>query len=199
MTAPRALLALLALLWLTGCALGGTPATRYTLPDADAPAAAGSNATHALVLRPLRLAPLLDAEGIVVQLDDITLREAGGHRWAEPLGRQLERGLRDRLTGALPDTRVLLDTEAGISTDPLQLRVTVDRFQGRPDGQALAAGRWQLLDADQSLLDAATFRVTTPLAEDGYPALVRALGRSWDAAAEQIASAVARQQRRATP
>lgn len=199
MTALRALLPFLALLWLTGCALNGTPATRYTLPDAEAPARADASAGHTLVLRPLRLAPLLDAEGIVVQLDDITLREASGHRWAEPLGRQLERGLRDRLTAALPDTRVLFDAEAGAGDDPFQLRVTVERFQGLPDGQALAAGRWQLLDADQTLVDAATFRVATPLAEDGYPALVRALGHSWDAAADQIAAAVARHQRRATP
>ncbi len=195
MTELRALLTLAALLWLTGCALGGTPATRYALPDAEAPARVETTARHSLVLRPLRLAPLLDAEGIVVQLDDITLREASGHRWAEPLGRQLERGLRDRLASALPDTRVLLDAEAGPSADPLQLRVTVERFQGRPDGQALAAGRWALLDADQTLLDAATFRVATPLAEDGYPALVRALGRSWDGAADEIAAAVERHQR----
>ncbi|WP_136246536.1 PqiC family protein [Halomonas borealis] len=201
MISPRPLLPLLALLWLTGCALGGTPATRYALPEPAAPAAgqAGVDANHVLVLRPLRLAPLLDTEGIVVQLDDITLREADGHRWAEPLGRQLERGLRERLAADLPDTRVRLDTEADAATDPLQLRVSVERFQGRPDGQALAAGRWQLLDADKALLGAATFRAATPLAEDGYPALVRALGRSWDTAAEEIAAAVERHRQGVTP
>ncbi|MCK2183301.1 PqiC family protein [Halomonas getboli] len=199
MIVSRALLPLAALLWLTGCALDGAPATRYALPDVDASAGSEAAAEHSLVLRPLRLAPLLDTQGIVVQLDDITLREASGHRWAEPLGRQLERGLRERLAAALPDTRVLLDGEAGGADEPLQLRVNVERFQGQPDGRAVAAGRWQLLDADQVLLDAAGFRVATPLAEDGYPALVRALGRSWDGVAERIAAAVARQQRRVTP
>ncbi|MFG6178861.1 membrane integrity-associated transporter subunit PqiC [Halomonas sp. THAF12] len=197
MIALRASLALLTLLWLTGCALGGTPATRYALPEVATPDAAGAEASHVLVLRPLRLAPFLDAEGIIVQLDDITLREASGHRWAEPLGRQLERGLRDRLAAALPDTRVLLDSEIGAQADPLQLRVTVERFQGRPDGRAVAAGRWQLLDTDQMLLDASTFRVATPLASDGYPALVRALGHSWDDVAAAIATAVRRVERHA--
>lgn len=192
MTAPRALLPLLAVLWLTGCALGGTPATRYALPEPVATDIADAEAGRVLVLRPLRLAPFLDAEGIIVQLDDITLREASGHRWAEPLGRQLERGLRDRLAAALPDTRVLLEAETGTEVDPLQLRVSVERFQGRPDGHAVAAGRWQLLAADRSLLDTASFRVATPLASDGYPALVRALGHSWDGVAESIATAVRR-------
>ncbi|MBB3140684.1 PqiC family protein [Halomonas organivorans] len=197
MTALRAPLSLMLLLWLTGCALGGTPATRYALPEAAAADVAGAEASHVLVLRPLRLAPFLDAEGIIVQLDDITLREASGHRWAEPLGRQLERGLRDRLAAALPDTRVLLDSETGAQAGPLQLRVTVERFQGRPDGRAVAAGRWQLLAADQTLLDTAAFRVATPLASDGYPALVRALGHSWDDVAASIAAAVRRAERRA--
>ena len=35
-----------------------------------------------------------------------------------------------------------------------------------------------------------TFYAETPLAEDGYPALVRALSDSWDQAAELIATKI---------
>ncbi|XKE43839.1 ABC-type transport auxiliary lipoprotein family protein [Halomonas organivorans] len=185
------LLALLALFWLSGCAIDGEPATRYALPQpAPSAAAADVEATRVLVVRPLRLAPFLDVEGIVVQLDDVTLHEASGHRWAEPLGGQLERRLRDRLAIALRATRVVLEDDVGAGADGLQLRVTVERFQGRPDGHAVAAGRWRLLDAEGAQRDAASFEVTTPLARDGYPALVRALGHSWSRLADELAEAL---------
>lgn len=193
MTRPHLLLPLLLLGWLAGCAsLAGPPATRYALPEPPAaPAPTGAEAERVLTLRPLRLAAFLDVEGIVVQLDDITVHEASGHRWAEPLGRQLERGLRDRLAAALPATRVRLADEDGAAGD-LALRLAVERFQGRPDGHALVAGRWQLRDTEGALLAAAPFRVATPLARDGYPALVRALGRGWDAVARELAEALRR-------
>ncbi|MBB3232183.1 PqiC family protein [Halomonas stenophila] len=194
MTRAQGLAILLPLLWLGGCAVGGEPPTRYTLPDdAARPSdrASGAAARHQLVLRPLRLARYLDVEGIVFQLDDITLQEASGHRWVEPLGRQLERGLRERLAHRLPETRVMLEADAGAETSQ-RLRVEVERFQGRHDGLAVTEGRWQLRDADGHLLALEPFRVTTPLAADGYPALVRALGHGWDSVADEIAADIRR-------
>lgn len=189
-----ALLAILLLITggLAGCASTGPAPQRYTLPGVPAGerAPAGAEAEHLLVLRTPRLAHYLDVDGLVMQLDDITLVEARGHRWAEALGRQLERGLRDRLATRLPDTRVMLDDgerEAGLS-----LRLEVDRFQGRHDGLAVAGGQWQLRNADGRLLAMEEFLVETELADDGYPALVRALGRSWDGVAARIAVAVRR-------
>ena len=96
MTMIKGLGAVLAVLWLTGCAATGPAATRYTLPG-DAMKApdriAGAQAAHRLVVAQPRLARFLEVEGLVLQLDDITLNEASQHQWAEPLGLQLERGL----------------------------------------------------------------------------------------------------------
>ncbi|RTR06358.1 PqiC family protein [Halomonas nitroreducens] len=194
MISPKGLATLMSLVWLGGCAVGGAPPTRYTLPDdaATPPApASGAEARHQLTVRPLRLTRYLDVEGIVFQLDDITLQEASGHQWVEPLGRQLERGLRERLAHRLPETRVMLEADAGNETSQ-RLRVEVERFQGRHDGLAVTEGRWQLRDADGRLLVLEPFRVTTPLAADGYPALVRALGHSWDGVADEIAAGIRR-------
>lgn len=193
MTRAKGLAVLLPLLWLGGCAVGGEPPTRYTLPDdaATSERVSGAAAHHQLVLRPLRLARYLDVEGIVFQLDDITLQEASGHQWVEPLGRQLERGLRERLAHRLPETRVMLEADAGAESS-YRLRVEVERFQGRHDGLAVTEGRWQLRDADGRLLALEPFRVTTALAADGYPALVRALGHSWDGVADEIAAGIRR-------
>ncbi|GED22764.1 PqiC family protein [Halomonas halmophila] len=189
---PRGLVTLLtaalAALALSGCATSQTPVSQYTLPDAPiGEHDIGATAEHQLVIRPIRLASYLDVEGIVLQVDELTVRAARTHQWAEPLGRQLERGLRDRLAARLPDTRVLLDDATRRQDTPVALRIEMTRFQGRHDGQAIAEGRWQLRDASGELLALTPFRLTTTLQADGYPALVKALGANLDRLAEQLA------------
>ncbi|BBI50864.1 hypothetical protein HORIV_32850 [Vreelandella olivaria] len=124
----------------------------------------------------------------MMQLDDITLNAAREHQWAEGLGRQLERNLRANLAQALPTLRVM--RAEGEQANALTLRLNVDQFQGRFDGVAVASGQWQLLNDAGELLAMENFYAETPLAEDGYPALVRALNDSWDQAAERIATEI---------
>ncbi|GHE19685.1 PqiC family protein [Halomonas urumqiensis] len=187
----RWIITALVALMLAGCASSSPAPQRYTLPLEQTQAGAGADADHLLLMRQPRLANYLDVDGIVMQLDDITLVEARGHQWAEALGRQLERGLRARLTTRLPDTRVMLDE--GGSRDPgMSLRLEVDRFQGRHDGLAIVGGQWQLRDADGVLLDLERFEVAVELEADGYPALVRALGTGWDRVADQLADTIQR-------
>ncbi|MFC3285425.1 PqiC family protein [Litchfieldella rifensis] len=189
MIAIRLLGLLIALSLVTGCASSPASATRYTLPEgSDSVTEGKASAPYTLVVRPLRVADYLDAEGIVLQLDDITLNQAREHQWAEDLSRQLERGLRQRLANRLPDTHVLSDDVA--DTDSLRLLLTVDRFQGRYDGLAIAGGQWQLRDARGRLLAQESFSAETELDADGYPALVRALGRSWDKVADRLAERI---------
>lgn len=70
-------------LWLGGCASATAPMNHYVLPadagssDARVPSA---DDTPLLVSTP-RLANYLEAEGIVLQLDDISLNEARSHQW----------------------------------------------------------------------------------------------------------------------
>lgn len=195
MKTKRWILAVLAALTITtglaGCASSGPAPARYTLPEA-AGSAAGAEAPHMLLLPPPRLAHYLDVEGLVMQVDDITLVEARGHQWAEALGRQLQRGMRLRLADRLPDTRVMLDEAGEREPRALTLRLELDRFQGRHDGLAVIGGRWQLRDAEGRLLAMESLRVETELDDDGYPSLVRALGRGWDSAANELAEAVRR-------
>lgn len=191
----RWMLAALAALTITaglaGCATSSPAPARYTLPGAVG-TAAGAEARHLLLLRPPRLAHYLDVEGLVMQVDDITLVEARNHQWAEALTRQLERGLRLRLAARLPDTRVMRD-EAGVrEPGALTLRLELDRFHGRHDGLAVIGGQWQLRDAEGHLLAMESLQVETELDDDGYPALVRALGRGWDGVADALAAAVRR-------
>lgn len=181
---------LLCTLWLAGCAGSGTPMTRYLLPEAEpASTLAPEPVEQLLLLRPPQLAPYLTTEGIVMQLDPITLTAARNHQWAAPLAHQLQQGLRQRLAARLPRTRILSDA-GGLQRQPLVLQVEVDHFLGRYDGRAVASGRWQLRGGDGELLALEGFNVESPLESDGYPALVHALGRSWDRVADQIGAAI---------
>ncbi|RDB42240.1 hypothetical protein DU490_14145 [Halomonas sp. DQ26W] len=180
------------LLGLSGCATSSAPANRFMLPDSEAARSASPDVEQVLLVRTPRLAHYLDVDGIVLQLDDISLNAARQHLWAEPLGRQLERGMRARLSERLVDTRVLRDEGGHRGPNALLLRIEVDSFQGRYDGLAVASGQWQLLAADGELVAMDNFRVETELDDDGYPALVRALGRSWDQVADQVAATVSR-------
>lgn len=178
----------LLVLGLAGCASSPSTTERYTLPaGTHSPERTSESPEKTLILDSVQLASHLDDQGIVLQRDDVLLHQASSHLWAENLGSQLSRGLRQRLASHLPATRVL--SGANQTTAP-HLHVEVDQFQGRYDGMAVVGGRWQLRDAEGKLLVYEPFTVTTALASDGYPALVRALGRSWDKLAEQIAERI---------
>lgn len=178
---------LAACLMLTACASSVTPPARYMLPSnqlANTP----NSPQGTLQLSSPRLAHYLDVDGIIMQLDDITLNEAREHQWAESIGRQLSRSLRTRLSQELPLIRVVRDDSS--QPEALNLRLEVDQFQGRHDGLAIATGQWQLRSASNELLAMESFSAQTALDDDGYPALVRALGASWDDVAKQIANQI---------
>ncbi|MBT2775185.1 membrane integrity-associated transporter subunit PqiC [Halomonas sp. ISL-60] len=187
LTWVRCLPMLLICALVSACASSVTPPARYMLPS-DPLASIPNQPEGTLILSSPRLAHYLDVDGIVMQLDDITLNAARDHQWTEGLGRQLERKLRANLTHALPTLRVM--REEGKQANALTLRLNVDQFQGRFDGVAVASGQWQLLNGAGELLEMENFYAETSLAEDGYPALVRALSDSWDQVAELIAAEI---------
>lgn len=195
MTSIKVLIAAGLSVWLAGCVASGQAPSQYTLPELaghQPGSIAGADAAHRLVVTRPRLARFLDVDGLVLQLDDITLNEANHHLWAEPIDLQLERGLRARLATRLPDTRVMRDNGDSRRTSSAILRLEVDRFHGRFDGLAVVSGQWQLRDDKGELLAMAPFDVEVELARDGYPALVRALGRGWDRVVDEIGTEIKR-------
>ena len=183
------LLPLLLISLLVSCAGSPVNSTQYLLPADGSPSTAvAGEPTRVLVVRPLQLADFLNDDGIVLQLDDITLNQATANRWAEQPAQMLQRGLRQRLANRLPDTEVL-DSAARAAGD-IQLLVEVDTFQGNHNGEAVAAGQWQLRDASGEVVMQRSFKAVTRLDTDGYAALVRALGRSWDQVATDIAAGI---------
>ncbi|WP_251978207.1 PqiC family protein [Salinicola avicenniae] len=183
------LLAIAGSLVLTGCAGSTSTASRYTLPEPSAALAqTDANPTvRQLQVMPVDVASYLDQEGIVMQLSDIELTTANQNLWAEDLGNQLSRRLRQTLAMFLPETTIL--GPGAPATDALRLAVDVDQFQGRYDGQAVISGEWQLQQGNR-LVEQRHFAVLEPLEDDGYPALVRALGQAWERLGATIGEAV---------
>lgn len=160
---------------------------RYSLPEITAPQQSNpsTNTTHpTLILNRIQLADYLDTDRIVIQLDDITMRPARDHLWVDNLSQELRRGLRTRLASRLNHVTVV-DPQPGLAASSNTLNITIDQFHGHMQGYAVLSGQWQ---SGGSSLPPQSFKFTTPLAEDGYPALVRALGHNLDLLCDQIAS-----------
>ena len=184
----------LSLLTLVGCAASVSAPTAYMLPASPLKLTAEQtfNSRLAVIVSPVRIAHHLDNDGIVMQLNDIELYQAREHLWAEGISQQLQQQLQQRLTQALPNSQVVgkgQPISSGLAVR--ELRLQVYRFQGQLNGDALAEGQWQLLDGNGQLLKQQNFSVTAPLAENGYPALVRALGQAWQQEADVLAKELA--------
>jgi uncharacterized lipoprotein YmbA len=158
---------------------------RYSLPEVSVPTSQPP-ATQTLVLNRIQLADYLDTDRIVVQVDDITLHPARDHLWVDNLSEELSRGLRTRLASRLENTAVT-DPLPGAALTTNSLHVTIDQFHGQMRGYAVLSGQWQLVSPEHKPLQSQSFRFNTPLTENGYPALVRALGTNLDLLSEQIA------------
>ncbi|MDP5291976.1 ABC-type transport auxiliary lipoprotein family protein [Oceanimonas sp. CHS3-5] len=186
-TTPRlCTLPLLLGLALTGCAgSNDTGTAAYLLPATTA--SQQHQARLAVMVAPITMAAFLEGDGIVMQLDDIEVHEARNHLWAEALPGQLRQLLIERLGASLPRAQVISRGEPRAGNTPArEVRLQLNRFQGRYDGVALVQGHWQLLSEQGELLDQQAFRVETPLDEDGYPALVRALAGGWEQVADDL-------------
>ncbi|AEY01847.1 hypothetical protein GU3_10455 [Oceanimonas sp. GK1] len=184
-------LPLLGALALAGCAGGNDAASSaYLLPES--PAQQQHDARLVVMVAPITLAAFLEGDGIVMQLDDIAVHQARSHLWAEALPGQLRQRLMDRLGASLPRAQIIARGQPSVSNLPgREVRLQLDRFQGRYDGVALIRGRWQLLNERGDLLEQRPFRVETPLTDDGYPALVRALAAGWEQVADKLAASLA--------
>ncbi len=188
------------LLTISGCATQGDTVQRYALPALNQTTATPEGRFGegpSLQLSPVRLASFIDARGVLFQTDEIVLSEAGGHLWAEEIGAQLGRSLRHQMAARCPGLQVLEASKAAaVDRFDYTLSVHVERFQGRHDGVAVVSGDWLLRDGANRLLERQSFAIEHPLKQDGYPELVRSLGRAWEQLAAQLAQMMVRRDER---
>ncbi len=174
--------ALLALL-LTACSGGAVPAYyALNLPTAKS-VTAEQTAGERLVVTRVTLPEYLNDMGIAYQQNDVQVVTANQARWAEALDKQLTQALVLGLSGRLSGVQVIEGADG--RPDIWRLSIEVSGFQGRFDGKAVVAGRWVLQRGDQ--IHSQPFLRLIPLAEDGYPALVRALRDGWKQEIDELA------------
>lgn len=171
------LLSATVLLVLTACS---SPATThfYQLPVPPDSTTENSRADKSLFIEPVKVAPYLNGRGLVLQTSTVELVMARQHLWADALDQQLQRQLRQHLSQLAPAYAVQLQP-GGQST---RLWLQLDSFHGSADGYALLSGHFLL--SGQPLSQSFSYRV--PLADDGYPALVAALGQGVQQLSQQI-------------
>ena len=112
-------------------------------------------------------------------LDTVELVMARQHLWAEALDKQLQRQLRHTVPMQAPAYVAQLQASA----DSVRLSVQLDRFHGLSDGYAVISGQFNLTHQTQSH----RFDIRVALKDDGYPALVLALGQGVEQLSQQIA------------
>lgn len=193
---PRYLFLVVLLCALAGCATSSGPTQALFLlqqphhaSDAQPATVATTQKLPILVLPEITLAPYLRRDGIIYQTGPNRIVEADNNSWAAPLKTQTTEGLYHALDQGLHRVDV---RRPGLTARPdFRLKVYIERFQGRYDGQAVISGNWRLFGREGQLIGRGEFARTTPLQTDGYAALVRALSRGWHAVKQNLVDAVA--------
>lgn len=169
-------------LLLTGCASQPT-SSYYQLPAAPVMADSAAAYTASLDIEPVQVASYLNSRGLVLQLSEVELVTARGHLWAEPLDQQLQRQLRNRVVAQSSGYTAVLQAQP----DTVRVSVQLDQFHGLADGYAIASGRFAISGQSGSQ----PFSIRIALTDDGYPALVQALGQAVQQLSQQISRQLA--------
>lgn len=177
-----------AILLVSACSSTETTPHYYALalPNANEPTMSVNNKPVVAVMD-VKLADYLNDLGIIYQQNDVQITSANQHRWAEALDKQLTRGLLQSLRTAQPDYQ--WQTDAQVDSLTPQLSIQVNAFHGLANGHAAISGEWRLTKGAQSYTG--EFNQQFPLQDDGYPALVRALGEGWQTTIQHMASQIA--------
>lgn len=134
-----------------------------------------------LVIEPVQVANYLNGNGVVLQSSDVELTVARQHLWIDALDQQLQRQLLNQLALLLPQYQV----SSLYQTDSYRLQVQVERFHGLANGKAILSGRYNIVSG--AIQQQYPFYQEVTLADNGYAALVDALGLGWQQVMKQIA------------
>lgn len=191
----RVLLLCLVLL-LSGCInLGeGTRATNfYLLPsllDRQSPQDVSQEIPPSVILvGPISLPGHLDRNQIVTHTLQGRVDLAEFERWAEPLGDQLTRVIKENLAVLMPERRVVDFRQADGILPGRQISVEIRRFEGILGEKLLVDLNWWVKDSGTGqILEMHQFRSDAVLTGRGYLDLVGNLGKSLQQLSREIAT-----------
>lgn len=162
----------------------------FQLPQPEISVVSPAINAPVLVVEPVMVASYLNSNSLILQTSAVQLVKTQQQQWAEALDQQLSRILLRTLAAELPGYRVTERVVPGAQ----RLLVQVEQFHGTEQGIVLLSGRFSLMPAQgttlvggQSGIIQHQFQLQMPQADDGYPALVAALGELWQRQGKDIA------------
>lgn len=153
----------LVILFVVGCT-SSNGVTRYDLPTSDQPQPLGAKRIRVIVSNEL------DYKNIIYRTSETEIIRAKQHLWVEDLQTLLEGKLSQNLN----------------SKSPYQLEFKIERFNGSFTGNAEIVGQWRYIDRKGEIAADGDFYKQVPLANEGYQALVDALGKGFDQVYQEL-------------
>lgn len=193
---PRLLVGYLLTLMIAGCA-SPQPVTYYNLtpvaPEHREPGPGGSAGRLAIGVGPVSLPEGLGRAQIASRLDAERLHFADAHRWSGHLAEEFAQVLTEDIAARLPaEATVALFPWGGYFRPSRRVVVTVTRFDGAPNGEAVLMARWTITDGSgKEALVSRQSTIAVKVAGDRYQDLVHAQSRALADLASAVVAALA--------
>jgi hypothetical protein len=128
-----------------------------------------SNKTKILIA-PIRLAPFLKQQGLVMQRGKHEIIIANYHKWAEPLQQSIEKLLQRDLNNLSKEDYFERETAqwSGSPSATIMLRIEIDKFHATDKSTVVVAGRYYINNNDAAEQIIKEFNISKNLTEDGY-------------------------------
>lgn len=151
MGSTLALLSLSSLLLVTACS--SVQPQYYTLGQPELSSVENQHPSiKSIGVARIRLASLLDRQGMVLRKDKFSVEVSEQYQWAGVLREEFNESLVSGLQAVLPKTRIQVAPWPLEQTPDYYLAVTVLEFDGAPQAEASLSGSWQLLQGSSNRL-----------------------------------------------
>ena len=175
MDAPKTLLVATLLACLTAC--GSTAASRFYVLTPAAPADDGAASDLVVGVELLGLPGSVDRPQMVSSVDPNERTLAEFDRWAEDLGANMARVVRQNLEQALGSPVYEVPSRWMPAAD-FQVGLEIIAFDGQPEGACVVEARWHLTDGSGNFVATHHARFENNADEDGYGGVADAMSRN---------------------
>ncbi|MDD1780683.1 ABC-type transport auxiliary lipoprotein family protein [Enterovibrio sp. ZSDZ35] len=183
-----AALSLLAMLTVACSSTDVPKTTNYLLPAVDTTTIKYNKDMPILIVQPVNVAEYLtSSNGIAYRTAKNEVVIGQYNLWGEDIANQISERLTAELKKQHLDKWPALPTPALNGLGRMTLEVNVSRFDGNYEGDATFAGDWSILNNEGDIVTSQGFEINEPLSQEGYPALVAALGRALTGLSVEIA------------
>ena len=144
-----------------------------------------------IAIKLTKIQEYLDKPQIVTYDQKNSVRLNDSHRWANPLSDNILQVLRENLAQAFPDSVVTIQPWEQAEAPVTELKLSVDKFAGKPGDAVNVSIRWRIVNADGESQHG-TFTERHPV-EETFNNLVAGLNDSLNRFSRSIAEQLANQ------